>query len=144
MIYLAGPEDRVSGRARIIDGDTLAIDGRTIRLAGMDAPELHQTCTLRGLPSACGEIAREALVRLSAGSLSCRISGVDRYHRSLGRCGAGGTDVGAALVRDGLAVGYGAYAGEERAARQAGRGLWAGTFERPAVWRKAHPREERR
>ena len=46
----------------------------------------------------------------------------------------------ATLVRDGLAVSYGAYRAEEDAARAAGRGIWATQFERPEAWRRGHSR----
>ena len=38
------PRDRVVGLARIIDGDTLDINGTRIRMFGIDAPEGRQTC----------------------------------------------------------------------------------------------------
>ena len=38
---------------------------------------------------------------------------------------------------------YGAYAVEERAAHNAGRGIWSSRFETPAAWRAKHPREPR-
>ena len=34
----------VSGNAHIIDGDTIKINGKKIRLFGIDAPELKQKC----------------------------------------------------------------------------------------------------
>jgi endonuclease YncB( thermonuclease family) len=44
------------------------------------------------------------------------------------------------MVGAGQAVAYGAYQAEEREAREARRGVWASTFEHPAVWRGRHPR----
>lgn len=131
----------VEGRAVVTDGDTLRVNGRTIRLRGVDAPELRQTCrTAEGRPYACGEAARAALARLAEGrNLACRIHGRDRYRRMLGRCSAGGEDVGESLVRSGLALAYLArdYAAAEEEARRLRRGLWAGSFQPPAEWRRA-------
>ena len=47
--------DEITGRASIVDGDTLEIHGTRIRLWGIDAPESNQLC--RGsdsLPYRCG------------------------------------------------------------------------------------------
>lgn len=128
----------LSGRARVVDGDTLAIGGRTVRLVGLDAPEVAQSCGREAARYPCGERAREALRALAhGGDVACRVKGRDRYGRALARCTKDGSDMGAELVRGGLAVGYGAYAAEEREARRSGAGLWAGPFERPSEWRKA-------
>jgi endonuclease YncB( thermonuclease family) len=48
----------VAGPATVIDGDTVVITQR-IRLQGIDAPELHQTCTAYGQQWACGRTAAE-------------------------------------------------------------------------------------
>ena len=47
-------------------------------------------------------------------------------------------DINRQLVRSGWAVAYGDFGDEERAAREAGAGLWAGTFDRPKDWRARH------
>jgi endonuclease YncB( thermonuclease family) len=47
------------------------------------------------------------------------------------------------MVAGGHAVAYGAYDGEERAAREARRGIWSSSFDRPAAWRAKHPRDPR-
>jgi endonuclease YncB( thermonuclease family) len=52
-------------------------------------------------------------------------------------------DLAEALVRAGHALGYARnnrYAAAEREAREARRGLWAGSFESPAAWRRQNPR----
>lgn len=135
------PNARVAkGTVTITDGDTVKMNGVPIRLKGMDAPEMRQTCRDGdGVPYQCGEVARSALVEHVAGRpLTCRITGRDRYQRALGACSVDGDDIGAWLVERGLAVGYGGYEREEARARARGAGLWAGEFQRPADWRREH------
>lgn len=127
------------GTARVADGDSLVLDGERIRLQGIDAPELTQTCTRVGADYPCGREAREALARLVAGrSVSCESRQRDRYERVLATCVAGGVEVNRAMVEAGWAVAYGDYSEAEAAAREARRGLWAGAFERPQDWRRIH------
>lgn len=138
------PQKVVSGSVQVIDGDSLRVDGREIRLAGLDAPEFHQTCQRDGHPYPCGEVARAELRRITVNAVvTCDILGRDRYRRRLGRCSVRGQDIGALLVSRGFAVAYGRYADEEKRARSAGAGLWAGPFDPPSEWRKSHPSAHR-
>jgi endonuclease YncB( thermonuclease family) len=132
-------EIAVSGAARIIDGDSLVVDGREMRLIGIDAPEFRQTCSARGEIYPCGIEARNH-VRGLAGkrALSCTGNEIDRYDRLLVTCMAGGADLNARIVRDGWALAYGGYEAEEAQARRDGAGVWQGDFERPRDWRARH------
>ncbi|MEQ9571373.1 MAG: thermonuclease family protein, partial [Nitratireductor sp.] len=49
------------GLASVGDGDSLTLAGRRIRLVGIDAPELQQSCRRDGADYACGRTARETL-----------------------------------------------------------------------------------
>jgi endonuclease YncB( thermonuclease family) len=132
---------RVDGRPRVIDGDGLEVAGLRLRLAGIDAPELAQTCRLGGREAACGETARDRLAALVAGHrVACDWGRLDKWRRPLARCRVGDLDLAAAMVRDGWAVAYGGHEAEEAEARAAGRGLWGGGFDWPEDWRRAHPR----
>lgn len=142
LIFRVG-EAETTGVARVIDGDSLRIDATEIRLRGIDAPELDQTCTQARRDAPCGREARAALRRLVEGRvITCLSNERDRFGRLLARCRVLGTDVNAAMVRQGHAVASGAYAGEEAEAREAYAGVWSGTFERPSDWRRRHPRPE--
>ena len=57
----------VKGRASVIDGDTLRIQGRIIHLYGIDAFETEQTCRLEGIKYPCGVMATAHLVELTLG-----------------------------------------------------------------------------
>ena len=128
-----------------VDGDSLRLDGQEIRLKGIDAPELHQNCTISGRAVACGRESHAALRRLVTGDLTtCVGSERDRYGRLLAHCRVRGVDLGAALVRDGRAVAFGAYEREEAEAKARYAGIWAGEFERPRDWRARHPRPDHR
>lgn len=51
------------GQPRIVDGDTVVMDGKSIRLDGIDAPETDQACHDRDdKRTACGLIARDRLI----------------------------------------------------------------------------------
>lgn len=122
-----------AGAFHAADGDSLTLEAERLRLEGIDAPELNQSCERAGKPWPCGRAAREALQNLVlAEGTRCSGSERDRYDRLLVVCrsGAGG-DINAAMVRRGMAVSYGGYGDEEAEARAEMAGLWAGTFERP-------------
>lgn len=140
--WLAGRQSpQITGIARIIDGDSIVVAGVEIRLYGIDAPEYRQYCFRRGRPWACGVEATRTLRALIANRpVACRAREQDRYGRTVAVCSVGGADLGAAMVAGGHAVAYGAYDGEERAAHEAGRGIWSSSFDRPAAWRAKHPR----
>lgn len=130
---------QVGGPVVVNDGDTLTLGGERIRLRGMDAPELSQTCTKAGAPYACGRIARKALSDLIGDRpVVCQGWEHDRYGRLLGACRSGDIDLNRSLVTEGWAVAFGDYTEEEAGARAASRGLWSGEFERPRQWRDTH------
>jgi len=131
----------IVGPAQVIDGDSIRVAGIEIRLYGIDAPEFRQICMRAGHPWACGRAATRFLESLAEHrELRCRPREEDRYGRTVAVCFAGEANLGAAMVRAGQAVAYGAYQAEEREAREARRGVWASSFERPAAWRARHPR----
>lgn len=137
------PAITVAGEARAVDGDSLRLDGRDIRLAGIDAPELRQTCLGPRGEEPCGRQARDVLARLvAAGPAECTIVDRDRYERDVALCRVAGRDVNADMVRQGHAIAFGRFEAEEAEARAGRRGVWATRFERPADWRVRHPRSD--
>jgi endonuclease YncB( thermonuclease family) len=128
----------------VIDGDSLNIAGVEIRLYGIDAPEFHQTCRRAGRPWDCGRSAARFLRELIARrELRCQPRDQDVYGRTVAICFVEGFDLGAAMVRAGQAVAYGAYGADEEDARRARRGIWSSQFEQPASWRARHRRNVR-
>lgn len=132
------------GRLRVIDGDSVRLGDTEIRLAGLDAPELRQTCEREGQNWDCGQAARSFLAaHIGRKDASCKSQGLDRYGRTLAVCSLAGQDINAVMVREGMAVSYGGYQTEEAEARRAKRGVWAGQFMTPQDWRRQNPRRDR-
>lgn len=126
----------LAGNVRLVDGDSMHLGEREVRLVGIDAPEGPQRCRRDGKEWACGEEARRELQRLIGNDeVICQGRETDRFGRWLARCRAGGRDLNALMVERGFAVAYGDYEREERAAKAAKRGLWGAEFELPRAWR---------
>jgi endonuclease YncB( thermonuclease family) len=137
----------LQGEARAIDGDTLQVGDTRLRLHGIDAPELRQTCEDNaGEAWACGRrAASELAAAVAGGKVHCISRERDRYQRLVATCWAGGQDVGQSLVAHGWAVAYRRfsvdYVSDENLARYLTQGMWAGRFEMPWEWRQARRRQ---
>lgn len=133
----------IEGAARVVDGDTIEVAGERIRLFGIDAPEVGQTCDLNGKPWRCGTFASRQLIAIIGGSrVFCdQAAPPDRYGRMVAVCHAGVLDIGAAMVRGGAATAYlrysDRYAPHESQARAEGRGLWQARMTSPEAARAA-------
>jgi endonuclease YncB( thermonuclease family) len=118
---LCGRMRPFTGRARIVDGDTLVVAGCRVRLFGIDAPETSQ-------PE--GDLARAHLVRLVGGA-EVRVTPLDtdRHGRTVAAVHCDGRDLARAMAADGFARATGfwswAYVPAELGARWRRRGLWA-------------------
>ena len=136
--FLPEPERmNISGYVRVIDGDSLIVDGMEIRLQGVDAPELTQTCSRDGKTWECGrDAARRLRAHLGSALVTCRGNRFDQHGRLLAVCRAKEVEVNRWLVDRGWAVSFDDYPAAEGEARKAGRGIWSGTFERPRIWRE--------
>lgn len=133
----AGPEGRVS----VSDGDSLRVGGETVRLFGIDAPEIDQTCRRPdGTVWRCGAWARDEARRMYDGRrAACRTMDRDRYGRIVAVCEVEGQDMGAVLVANGQARAYRRYSDRyveiEKAAVVAGRGIFGSDMAAPETHR---------
>ena len=130
----------VQGSARAVDGDTLEVSGKRVRLFGIDAPEFDQTCQKGGVSWACGKAATEQLSALVVGQqVDCRGTGVDQYGRMLAVCTAGPEQLNQTMVEQGWAVAYRQYSDDYSAvelhAKSNRLGIWSSTFMLPSDYR---------
>lgn len=147
----AGGGQVLTGRATVIDGDTIVIHDQHIRLNGIDAPESRQRCLdSRSKEYRCGAESAEALATIlsSSSPASCVFVSYDQYGRFVGNCRlANGTSVQELMVAAGHALDWpkhsgGQFASFQSTAEEERRGLWRGTFQYPWEWRLANmPRD---
>jgi len=139
----------VTGRAHVIDGDTIDVQTRSgeqvrIRIHGIDAPEVTQICeTGFSIDWACGEWASQQLrERIEGRFIECQQTDYDtRYDRLVAACFLDGTDIGQALVQDGVAFAYRKYSWDydldEKAAAMRDAGLHGFRVQSPEQFRRA-------
>lgn len=133
----------ISGRARVIAPDLIRVDGVTVKLAGIEAPEAEQICTKsNGRRSKCAAAAKAALASMLRNRIiSCTPSREDDTGVVIAQCDIDGTNINAELVRSGFAFSandsfFGSLSSEEESARSGHAGLWQGEVERPSEWRE--------
>ena len=132
----------VTGKPRVVDGDTIHIGKTKIRLHGIDAPEMKQTCrTSKGKEQMCGQLAKQALEWLVKGQeVTCEGDKRDRYKRLLAVCFVGPLNINQQMVTDGWALAYRKYSMDyvraETFAKSRREGLWRGEFAPPWEWRR--------
>ncbi len=134
------PQERLTGRPKLIDGDSFELGDVGVRLFGIDAPEGRQSCTRDGRAWACGdEAARKLRSLIGDRSIACTRRDVDDYERVIAVCRVGNIDLAAEMARSGFATAYRRYSNdyvdEENEARAARRGIWAGEFTAPEAYR---------
>ena len=87
----------------MLDGDTIAVGGVTVRLQGVAAPELdHPNLGIEQEPG--GPEAAAFMRRLVEGRVvTCELTGERTHGREVGVCYRDGRDIGAAVIEAGLA-----------------------------------------
>ena len=137
------PEIVVTGPARAINADTIAVDGTYVFLFGLESIERTQQCLIDGQPWSCyGAAVRGLETIIGVAEVTCTLIGQPDYlSRWLGTCFVVGTNVNEALVRAGFALAKRDettdYVPAEEAARAERIGLWQSEFQHPAEHRAA-------
>ena len=133
--------DVKSSELKIIDGDTIRLNGEKIRFSGIDTPEIKQTCNKNNEVIKCGIQARKLLVKIIGNNkVNCVREGKDRYKRTLAECFVNNLSLSSYLVKSGYAFAYRKYSNkfiaDEDFARSNNLGMWDMNFEYPWDWRK--------
>ena len=133
--------DVKSDELKIIDGDTIHLNGEKIRFSGIDTPEIKQTCTKNSEIIKCGILAKELLIQIIANKkINCITEGKDRYKRTLAECFVNDLSLSSYLVKNGYAFAYRKYSkkfiADEDFAKSNKLGMWSMKFEYPWDWRK--------
>lgn len=140
------PDDGGRRHVTVIDGDTLLVNGRLIHLYGIDCPERDQICIRDGRPWHCGLSAMQELEKIFSLNrdqpLNCTpwvgVAGAATDAAFV--CTMAHEDLGQTLLAGGYCVtvpgAFPDYQETERAARDAGMGIWGSSFEPPSQWRQ--------
>ena len=131
-----------TGKVNVTDGDTIKNGNIKIRLHGIDAPEIKQTCQTKTKKSyPCGYrsyIHLKSLIKNK--TVYCQNKTKDRYGRFVSECFTKDLNLNSTMVKDGWAIAYRYfsedYIPEEEIAKRSKKGIWQGTFIEPYVWRK--------
>ena len=126
---------------RVVDGDTIVLNGEKIRFSGIDTPELKQTCMNGDEKVFCGKSAKMLLIKkIGNQTPECISEGKDAYKRTLAECFVNGESLSSFLVRHGYAFAYRKYSKkfikDEEYAKKNKIGMWVMEFEFPWNFRK--------
>ena len=141
IFFLITSFDVKSNKAKVIDGDTIHLNGEKIRFSGIDTPEIKQICNKNNEVIKCGTRAKELLInKIGKNTVKCVNEGVDRYKRILAECFVNNQSLSKYLVREGFAFAYRKYSTkfieDENYAKKNKKGMWSMTFEYPWDYRR--------
>jgi len=131
----------LANNIKIVDGDTIILNGEKIRFLGIDTPELKQTCLQDNEKVSCGMFAKMLLVKkIGDNTPKCIGEKKDFYKRTLAECFVNGESLSKFLVRSGYAFAYRKYSTkfikDEDFAKKNKLGMWSMTFQYPWDFRK--------
>ena len=142
LIFILTFSQVKSQTIKIVDGDTIHLNGKKIRFTGIDKPELKQTCLKDGVKDLCGVTAKQILIdKIENNNVECISEGKDQYKRILAECFVNNESLSSYLVRSGYAFAYRRYSKkfipDEDYARINKIGMWSMEFDYPWVYRKS-------
>ena len=135
---------------RVVDGDTIVLNGEKIRFSGIDAPESNykgkeQTCLINETIINCGKLSKEFLInKIGTNKITCeKEEKPDLYNCILAECFVNDESLSKILVKNGYAFDYPKYskkkyAEDQEYAKTNKLGLWSMTFEFPWKFRKVN------
>jgi len=158
LLFLSLPAtaENLTGKATLVDGDTIEIGEQVIHLHGIDAPEMDQFCTdKKSKRFNCGHAAMRRLflyigvdpldctlrAKRDDGSLEASCLAKSYFRRTENGATRGEKfDVGLEMVLTGHAFAAPKnaerYREAESLAKRKKKGFWAGTFAFPWEWQK--------
>ena len=142
LIFILTINQVKSQTIKIVDGDTIHLNGEKIRFTGIDTPELKQTCLKEGVKDLCGVMAKQILIdKIGNNNVECISEGKDQYKRILAECFVNNESLSSYLVRSGYAFAYRRYSKkfvpDEDYARINEIGMWSMEFDYPWAYRKS-------
>lgn len=130
LLLLTAVGASANSNLRVIDGDTIDLDGVRYRLHGIDAPEAGQSCkSANGGEWPCGQVALQKVESLVVGQVvTCIPREKDGYGRWIASCRTGDKDINGEMVASGLAWAFRKYSEDYVAAEEIARsqriGIW--------------------
>ena len=142
LILLLSISSANAQELKIVDGDTIHLNGEKIRFSGIDTPELKQTCVKDNKKFLCGIKAKEILInKIGNNKVSCVKEEKDQFKRTLAECFVNNDSLSSFLVRKGYAFAYRKYSkkfiSDEEFAKTNQFGMWSMQFDYPWDYRKS-------
>lgn len=140
-------DKKFSGKVKVIDGDSIRVGDKEVRLFGIDAPEFKQTCfNAKNEEYECGRASFEFLNNFADNkNAECYYAQKDRYNRYLSKCFVNNISINEEILRNGMAIIYNFTQSDdtmkklEAEAKERKLGIWQGAFQLPKQYRKKHP-----
>ena len=130
---------RANDQIRVLDGDSIVLNGEHVRLKGIDAPEYNQICYNGKEEVKCGQNSKKFLQKLIKGQIKCEKEGLDKYNRWLATCYCNNKDLAEQMVLAGQALSYAQYGDDygvqQKQAMKNKKGIWKTKFMNPSLYR---------